>query len=101
MAHNRAHARQIRTQRDVPEPAAFECRAQDVSRFRLGQSLAAVKVPEQGEIAEELGVLPLTSDVFPDPASIPGSVYDEPCRYLMLGAVIIGILYPAYSPVIL
>src|SRR6185437_3261942 len=61
-------------ERYVPEPAAVKGGAQDVAGVGLGQALATLKVAEQREAAEELGILPGRSGPLIDAAAVARGV---------------------------
>ncbi len=71
------HAREVVTQRDVPEPAGVERGAEDVAAAGFGQPAATGEVTEHGQVAEELRVHPLTAGRAVDAAGVARRVDHE------------------------
>jgi hypothetical protein len=74
--HNGADAGELRSQRDVPEPAlASKATEKMLPEFGAGSRLPPFEVAEQRDVLEELGVVAL-ADLLVQPAAITGRIDD-------------------------
>src|SRR5262249_16637268 len=62
LADDRADARELRRQRNVPNPTVLEGGGEDVALARRRQALTALEVTVDGDVAEVLRMDPLADD---------------------------------------
>jgi hypothetical protein len=98
--HDRADAGEVVAQRDVPQPALVEGRAEDVAVIGFRQPSTALEVAEDREVAEEVRVHPLPRDLPVQPAGVARGVHHVAGAHHVLDAVRGQVPDPAHAVVL-